>query len=347
MKALSITGVKQIEFVDIEMPEIKNDEVLIRVAYCGICGSDIPRYFEGGVHSFPQVVGHEFSGKIEKVGGDVTSLSEGDRVVAAPLIPKHGPNYWPNGNPSMDSEYSFIGSRQQGAMAEYVAVPAINVVKVPDDLSLDYAALVEPLTVAIHGVDRIPMDRSGEKVAIFGAGTIGLLTIAVLKARGAGEIVCIELNDAKKDTALKMGADIFLNPNRVDINEWVDKNGGFDFVLESAGSPITQKQCLEIANKGGKIIYLGTMERDLNFKAKEFEQILRKELLITGSWMSYSMPFPGYEWKTALMYMSNGTINVGPLITSRWKLEDADKPFTEIVDKDSKEIKVLFKIGDD
>lgn len=345
MKALSITGVEKIEYVDLDIPKIKKDEVLVKVAYCGICGSDIPRYFEGGVHSFPQVVGHEFSGKIEKIGSQVDGLNLGDRVVVAPLIPKHGPEKWPNGNPSMDSEYSFIGSRQQGAMAEYVLVPAKNIVKVPDSLSLDKAALVEPLTVAIHGVDRLPMKKSGQRVLVFGAGTIGLLSISVLKARGAGEIICVELNGEKEEVAKKMGADIFLNPTEVDLMSFINGEGGVDLVIESAGSPVTQKQCLEVARKGGEVIYLGTMERNLEFKAKEFEQILRKELIITGSWMSFSMPFPGYEWSTALKYLSNGSVDVTPLITSRYKLEEAEIAFNKMHEKNSKEIKVLFEIG--
>lgn len=345
MKALSITGVEKIEFVDIDKPKISDNEVLVKVAYCGICGSDIPRYFEGGVHSFPQIVGHEFSGIIEEIGANVDNVKVGDRVVVAPLVPKTDPQTWAGGNPSMATEYSFIGSRQPGAMAEFVAAPCVNIVKIPDNLSLKEAAVVEPLTVAIHGIDRLPMEKSGERVIVYGAGTIGLLTIAALKTRGAGEIICIELNQEKEDIAREMGADIFLNPGEVDVNSWIDKNGGADLVVETAGASITQKQCLEVANKRGKIIYLGTMERDVNFKAKEYEQILRKELLITGSWQSFSMPFPGYEWTAAIKYLSSGQINVKPLITSLYKLEDAKIPFLKLREKNSKEIKVMFEIN--
>lgn len=347
MKALSITGVKKIELIDIDKPKISEDEVLVKVAYCGICGSDIPRYFDGGVHSFPQIVGHEFSGCIEEIGKNVSNVKVGDRVVVAPLVPKTDPQTWAGGNPSMATVYSFIGSRQPGAMAEYVAAPAVNVVKIPDKLSMKEAAIVEPLTVAIHGIDRLPMKRSGERVIVFGAGTIGLLTIAALKTRGAGEVICIELNPEKEEIAKKMGVDIFLNPSKVDVKAWIEENGGVDLVVETAGSPITQKQCLEVASKRGKIIYLGTMERDVNFKAKEYEQILRKELLITGSWQSFSMPFPGYEWTAAINYLSSGQIDVKPMITSLYKLEDAEIPFEKLREKGSKEIKVMFKINDE
>lgn len=345
MKALSITDVKKIELVDIEKPKISENEVLVKVAYCGICGSDIPRYFEGGVHSFPQIVGHEFSGIVHEIGTDVENVEVGDRVVVAPLVPKTDPQTWAGGNPSMSTEYSFIGSRQPGAMAEYVAAPSVNVVKIPDNLSLKEAAVVEPLTVAIHGIDRLPMEKSGERVIVFGAGTIGLLTIAALKTRGAGEVICIELNPEKEEVAKKMGADLFLNPMSVDIESWIERNGGADLVVETAGSPITQKQCLDVANKRGKIIYLGTMERDVNFKSKEYEQILRKELLITGSWQSFSMPFPGYEWTAAINYLSSGKIDVNPIITSSYKLEDAKIPFEKLREEGSKEIKVMFEIN--
>lgn len=345
MKALSITGVKKIELVDIDKPKATENEVLVKVAYCGICGSDIPRYFEGGVHSFPQIVGHEFSGVVEEVGDNVKNVEVGDRVVVAPLVPKTDPQTWAGGNPSMATEYSFIGSRQPGAMAEYVLAPAVNIVKIPDSLPLKEAAVVEPLTVAIHGIDRLPMKKSGEKVIVFGAGTIGLLTIAALKTRGAGKVICIELNPEKEEVAKKMGADLFLNPSEVDIKSWISENGGADLVVETAGSPITQKQCLDVANKRGSIIYLGTMERDVNFEAKEYEQILRKELLITGSWQSFSMPFPGYEWTAAINYLSNGQIDVKPIITSSYKLEDAKIPFEKLKEKGSKEIKVMFEIN--
>lgn len=345
MKALSITGVKKIEYLDIDIPKISDDEVLVKVSYCGICGSDIPRYFEGGVHNFPQIVGHEFSGIIEKVGEKVTNIKKGERVVVAPLVPKNDPQSWAGGNPSMDDDYSFIGSRQPGAMAEYVAVPSRNIVKVPDTLSLKEAALVEPLTVAIHGIDRLPMENSGETAIVFGAGAIGLLAIACLKARGAGKVICIELNDEKEEVAKKMGADFFVNPSKVNLDSWLNKEGRADLVVESAGSPVTQKQCFDVAKKKGKIIYLGTMERDVNFKAKEYEQILRKELIITGSWMSFSMPFPGYEWETALNYMDKGIVDVKPIITSSFKLEDAKIPFLKLKEKGSKEIKVLFEIN--
>lgn len=345
MKALSISGVEQIDYIDVDTPIIKDDEVLIKVSYCGICGSDIPRYFEGGVHSFPQIIGHEFSGIVEKIGTKVKDIKKGERVVVAPLVPKNNPQTWPGGNPSMDDDYSFIGSRQPGAMAEYIAVPYENIVKVPDNLSLKEAALVEPLTVAIHGIDRLPMEKSGETVIVFGAGAIGLLVISCLKTRGAGKVICIELNDKKEEIAKKMGADYFINPLKVNLNSWLDKEGRADLVVESAGSPITQKQCLDVSKKKGKIIYLGTMKRDIEFKAKEYEQILRKELIITGSWMSFSMPFPGYEWETALNYMANGIIDVRPIITSTFKLEDSKIPFLRLKEKGSNEIKVLFEIN--
>ena len=206
MKALVVTDKHKMELQDIPKPEIKPGKVLIKVAYCGICGSDLPRYFEGGVHAFPQVLGHEFSGTVEAIGEGVSTISVGEKVAVAPLVPCGTCENCQKGEPAMCTQYSFIGSREQGAMAEYVVVPEKNCVKVPDTLSLKEAALLEPLTVAIHGIERVRVP-AGAEVLVLGAGTIGLLTVLALRAIGVGKIIVVDLNDKKLTLAKKIGAD--------------------------------------------------------------------------------------------------------------------------------------------
>lgn len=344
MKALTVVDVAKFELQNVDVPTPKENEVLVKVAYCGICGSDLPRYFEGGVHAFPQVLGHEFSGEIVSCGESVVDYTVGEYVVVAPLVPLTNPQTWIGGNPAMAEKYSFIGSRQQGAMAEYVAVPATNLVKVPKGLDLKKAAVVEPLTVAIHGVERVAVS-AGAKVLVFGAGTIGLLTVAVLRARGVGEIISVDLNENKLKVAQEVGADTVINPLVTDLDNYFSSVSLPDVIIETAGSAITQKQAIKYIGKRGKVVYVGTMTRDVNFEPELLELILRKEILLTGAWMSYSMPFPGYEWETALRYLAQGDVNVDPLLTGEFRLEEMERPFELMVEKNSSHIKLMYKVG--
>lgn len=343
MKALTVTGIEKFELRDIPVPEVTEGKVMVEVAYVGICGSDIPRYFEGGVHSFPQVLGHEFSGVITAVGENVAELNIGDRVAVAPLVPCGKCDICQKGEPAMCGNYSFIGSREQGAMAEFVVVPEKNVVKVPENLSLKEAAMLEPLTVAIHGIDRVSL-LSGDEVVVLGAGTIGLLTLVALRSRGVGNITVIDINENKLKLAKTVGADIVVNPLNIDIDAYFNENRKPSVVIETAGSSITQRQAIEIVEKRGSVVYVGTSTRDVVLPPETFEKILRGELLVTGSWMSYSAPFPGYEWEAGLRYMATKAIDVQPLITGLYQLEDLALPFEKMVEKNSKDVKLMYEI---
>lgn len=345
MKALTVVDKETFELREIEKPTVTSGKVLIKVAYAGICGSDIPRYFAGAVHSFPQILGHEFSGIVEEVGENVTRVKRGDRVAVAPLVPCGKCDYCQTGEPAMCTQYSFIGSRESGAMAEYVSVPEVNCIKVPDGLSLKEAALVEPLTVAIHGVDRVHLP-AGSRVMVIGVGTIGLLTLLTLRAKGAGEIIVVDLNDNKLELSKQIGADVLINPLNQPLEQYFSDHELPEIVYETSGSSITQVQAIEFVKKKGKVVYIGTCNKEITFPPKTFEKILRGELEVTGSWMSYSSPFPGYEWEAGLRYMANKTIDVNPLITGEFSLEDKEIPFEKMIEKNSKHVKLLYKIHD-
>ena len=136
-----------------------------------------------------------------------------------------------------------------------------------------------------------------------------------------------------------------INSAKVDLNEYFKTHSLFDAVFETAGNPITQVQAIKYAGKHAKVVFIGKTTRPTTFQYQEFEQILRKELEITGSWLSFSAPFPGYEWHAAIDYLSSGRINTQRLITGIYKLEDKDKPFAVLNDKNSGAIKVMYKIG--
>lgn len=344
MKALVVTDYALLELQDIPKPTVEKGKVLIKIAYCGVCGSDLPRYFEGGVHAYPQILGHEFSGIIEEIGEGITQLKVGDQVAVAPLVPCHGCCNCRKGLPSMCTCYSFIGSREQGAMAEYVCVPEQNCIKIPEGISLKEAALLEPLTVALHSIERVNI-QAGMSVIVYGAGTIGLLTLMSLRARGVGEIMMVDLNQHKLELAKKLGADIVINPTEIDIKTFFKTHELPDVVIETAGSPITQIQAIEYVQRRGKVVYVGTCTQDVKFSPEIFEKLVRYELEVTGSWMSYSAPFPGYEWSAGLRYMATKEIDVTPLITGIYALDDIALPFHEMVKKDTRHIKLLYDMN--
>ncbi|WLR46623.1 galactitol-1-phosphate 5-dehydrogenase [Halobacillus litoralis] len=343
MKALVLEDKQEFSIKQVDKPSISTKEVLIKVAYCGVCGSDLARYFEGKVHNFPLILGHEFSGIVEEVGEAVQSVKNGDRVAIAPLVPCGDCTYCKQGSPALCNEYSFVGSRQDGAMSEYVSVPAQNLLVLPEGVSNKEAALLEPLTVAIHGIERVHV-KGGAEVVVFGAGTIGIMTLLALKARGAGNITVVDINDEKLAVAQRLGAKNTINSSKVDLNEHFSEFTRPEVVFETAGVSQTQVQSVEIVEKLGKVVYIGTASSDVTYPAKVFERILRGEIEITGSWMSYSAPFPGYEWKAALQYIKDGVIDVNPLINHIYHLEQKEVPFDQMRDPENHSIKFLYQL---
>lgn len=342
MKALVVKGISEVEVMELPIPQYKDDEVLIRVKCCGVCGSDIPRALNGGVHQFPIVLGHEFSGEIVETGKNVTKFSVGDKVTAAPLKPCGKCEFCKKGHPAMCTAYGFIGSRENGAMAEYIAVKEENLVYLAKEVTYEEGAMIEPLTVALHGIERVNV-KAGATALIFGAGTIGLLTLQCLKARGVGKVYMVDIVDQKLEVAKKFGAEV-INSLKVNVVDYLNENGRPDVVFENSGSSIAQAQALEVVNKLGKVVYIGTPTRDITLSPEVFEKILRGELIVTGSWMSYSAPFPGYEWTTAAEYIREGKVNLSPLITHKYSLNDGIEPFKKMIDRNDLAIKVMFEI---
>lgn len=342
MKALVVEGVKKLVYKDVPIPVIKENEVLVKVHACGICGSDVPRVRDGGVHSYPIIIGHEFSGEIVEVGSAVTGLVNGMRVTGAPLIPCNHCENCSTGRPAMCTNYSFIGSRQNGAMAEYVAVPAVNIVPIDDTVTYEQAAVIEPITVAIHGVERAGELKSGSTAIVYGCGTIGILTMQILFAKGIERVYVIDLDQGKLDLAKKLGAYQVIDSASVDVPAYFESHGKVDYVFETAGVNILQAQLPLLVKKTGTIVYIGTVPRDVSFKASVFEQILRSELNVTGSWMSYSAPFPGKEWIGAAEYLHSGKVNVDDIITHTFPLSAGYDAFATLFDSSQETLKVMY-----
>ena len=251
MKAGVVHAREDIRYEEIEKPVPKKGQVLIKVKYTGICGSDVPRVNGDACHFFPNVLGHEFSGTVEEVGEDVTSVKPGDRVAGVPLVPCMECEDCQKGNYSLCKHYSFIGSREFGSFAEYVVVPEKNAVKFEDSVSFEQGAFFEPATVALHGLERVDF-KGGKTVAILGGGTIGMFVMQWAKIFGAKEVVVFDISEERLELGKRLGATAGINTLEEDF---MDKamaltgGKGYDYVYETAGNSITIKMAFQLADQ--------------------------------------------------------------------------------------------------
>lgn len=325
MKAGVVHAKNNLRYEDIAKPVPKKGEVLIKVKYTGICGSDVPRVNGDACHFFPNVLGHEFSGVVEELGEGVTSLKVGDRVAGVPLVPCMECDDCKKGNFSLCKHYSFIGSRQYGSFAEYVCVPEINAVKFADNIPFEQAALFEPATIALHGLERVDY-KGGYNVAILGTGPIGMLTAQWAKIFGAKQVVVFDIVPEKLALAKELGADAGINTLDKDFMDQamaLTDGKGFDYIYETAGNTITMKMAFELAANKAQVCFIGTPKKEMTFTVKEWENLNRKEFTLTGSWMSYSAPFPGHEWTDVAHYFATGQLKYDPRMI--WKIVPLSK----------------------
>ena len=310
MKAGVVHGKEDIRYEEIETPKVKKGQVLVKVKYTGICGSDVPRVNQGTAHFVPIVLGHEFSGTIAEVGEGVTSVKKGDHVAGIPLVPCMECEDCQKGNYSLCKNYDFIGSHSFGSYAEYAAVPEKNVVKFSDDVSFEKGAFFEAATVALHGLERTDF-KGGKTVAILGGGTVGMMTMQWAKIFGAKTVVVFDIVDERLQLGMRLGATAGINTKEPDfMKKAMELTGGrgFDYVFETAGNTITMKMAFELAANKADVCFIGTPTKDLTFTVKEWENMNRKEFRLTGSWMSYSAPFPGHEWDLVAHYFGTGEL---------------------------------------
>ena len=269
----------------------------------------------------------------------------GDRVAVSPLVPCGKCEYCKEGYYGLCEDYKIIGTRVNGAMAEYVKVPQDSVLKIPDSLDYETAAGIEPATSAYHGVAKTRIEP-GNSVAVLGCGPIGQFAIQWAKIFGASKIYAFDIFEDKLSLAKKLGATDLINSKNVDPIEKIHELTGLgvDVVIETAGSKYTQEQALSIARKHGRIVYIGISHSELPLKAKSAENILRGELTISGSWNSYTMPYPGQAWWATLDFMSKGDIVFKPMISHKIKLDEVGIYLEKMVKKDINFNKVLIEI---
>lgn len=330
MKAAVLHANEDIRYEEYPTPEVKPGTVKVRVKAVGICGSDIPRVLNNGAHYYPIVLGHEFSGIVEEIGEGVTKIKVGDTVSGAPLLPCMKCGDCQRGNYSLCKHYGFIGSHDQGAFAEYVVMPEANAIPYDPSIPFEVAAMFEPATVSLHGMYCNDYAGGGD-VAIIGGGTIGLFAAQWAHIFGAKRVVVFDLVQERLDLAKRLGADEVVNTSDPDFMakaKALTGGKGYDYVFETAGNPITIQMGFELAANKAHYCCIGTPHKDMTFTPKMWEYMNRKEFKLTGSWMSYSAPFPGKEWELVAHYFATGQLKFDDeLIFQRYPLEEAGKAF--------------------
>ena len=316
MRAVRLFAPKDIRCVEVDVPHIEKDtQVLIKVKSCGVCGSDIPRVMVKGTYHFPTTIGHEFAGQIVDCGDKVkNNLTVGDRVSVMPLIPCGECQYCKVGQSHLCDHYDYYGSRRDGAMAEYVVVESANCLKLPDNVDYEEGSFTDPVSVGLHAVRKCRME-AGKTAAVFGLGAIGFICVQWLRALGCTKVIAVDVADDKLALAKRLGADEVINTKEDDYMEKamaITGGKGYGFVFETAGQVPTMHMAFELAANKAHVCFIGTPHENLTFTPAQWENMNRKEFKLTGSWMSYSAPFPGREWDLTAHYFATGQLKFDP-----------------------------------
>lgn len=343
MKAVRMYAPKDLRLEEVDIPQISSDEVLLKVMAVGICGSDIPRVNKYGAYISPITPGHEFSGQICETGKDIDQFAVGDRVTVPPLMPCLKCEFCDAGHYSLCKDYSYFGSRCDGAFAQYIAVPQANLLKIEDNVSFAAAATADPLANALHVIKRGAF-KEGDSVCVIGAGPIGLYILQYVAAKGASKVIAVDVDEKKLEVASSCGAQVCLNGLDKDIVDQIKQatNGGADLVVDASGVPIAQHNAIMATAKLGRMVLLGISHKGLNLSEEAVNQIMRGEQTVTGSWNSFSKPFPGWEWTHGVQSMADGIIDAEKIITHKLRLEDVSETFKKIDNKEMFYNKILF-----
>lgn len=313
MKAQVLYGVNQLKYEEnYKEPKIKKGEVLVKVKACGICGSDLDRVLKNGTYHFPTIIGHEFSGEVVKTADKENEKWLGKRVSIFPLIPCKKCVSCLKGDYQLCENYNYLGSRCDGGFAEYVSVPVWNLLEIPDGITFEVAAMLEPSSVALHALKKAG-NLFGKKVLITGSGTIASILAQLSVAGGASKTV-IAARNKEKLLYIKERAD-------VDVCPLDSLNEVFDVVVEGTGVSSVIEIAINSTVRQGIVVLLGNPSDDINLKKKNFWQILRKELSLVGTWNSSFGIIGKNDWLDVFCLLKKRKINLDPLITHRLNLE--------------------------
>ena len=314
---------------DLPVPEMQDTEVLVRVRACGICGSDVHGYDgSSGRRIPPLVMGHEAAGVIESVGQRVEEFKRGDRVTFDSTVYCGTCDFCQRGEVNLCDHRMVLGVscgdyRRHGAFAEYVAVPARILYKLPDSLPFEHAALIEALAVALHAVRR-KIPREDEAVLVIGCGMIGLLVIQVLRARGIQRVIAVDIDARRRATAAASGAPWTIDGNDPDLIASIRSltNGrGADLALEAVGKTETIQAAMRGVRKGGTVTVIGNIAPRVELPLQE---LVARELSLLGSCSSSG------EYPDGIQLMARGAIDVSPLISATAPLAEGPTWFERL-----------------
>ncbi len=345
MKAMRLHAINQFTYDDVEKPVPKGEEILVKVAACGICGSDIPRVYELGTRVYPVTLGHEFSGTVVEVGNPEDRHLVGKTAAVFPLIPCMECAYCKTGNYAQCANYNYLGSRSDGGFAEYCLVPSKwhLVFSGNPDVSKADLSLVEPATVAQHAIRKSKM-QAGDTVMVLGAGPIGIMTARWADIFGAKKVVLVEISGEKAAFARKRGFSV-IESNKEDCQtKMLEITGGrgADVVIEGTGSSNGLNTAVECVRTFGSIVLLGNPHQDTTLKLANHSDILRKELVLTGVWNSYYLSIPINEWKYTVDMLGEGRLLVSDLITHRSDLKSLKALFDQIYNREVTICKAIY-----
>ncbi len=349
MRAVVLTANQKMNLQKIPLPKLDDNSCRIKIKNVGVCSSDIARGFGGSAYFYPLIMGHEISGQIVEIGKKIKNFFINDAVVIFPLLPCFKCEACEREIYAQCHDYSYYGSRCNGAYAEYIDVKEWNLLKIPEGIEYVDAASVEPLGVVLHAIKRTNISND-KKIAIIGAGFLGLLMAQIIKLKFPEcQVTIFDRNQFKLDIAKKYSKYSLLLKNQNDWDGYIKLEGEdeFDIVVEASGVAQNFVNAIKITAHGGSTLWMGNVNNDVEISKKTISSVLRKEMTIIGTWNSEYNPKKYDDWKEALDLIKQG-VRPSQLVTHFISLEEIPQTLLKIYNhKEGKErfdsIKVMVK----
>ncbi|MGC2450041.1 MAG: galactitol-1-phosphate 5-dehydrogenase [Candidatus Sulfotelmatobacter sp.] len=338
MKALLLSEYRKLEFIDLPTPEPAQDEVLIRVAACGICGSDVHGYDGSSGRRIPPIVmGHEAAGTVAAVGERVEGISAGDRVTVDSTVYCGDCPNCRRGDINLCDQREVLGVscgdyRRAGAFAELVVVPARIVHRLPDNLPFAEAAMLEAVAVALHAVSLAPV-HSGDTALVIGAGTIGLLLQQALRVAGCQRVFVTDVDPTRLKLSLELGATATFAADDLPQNIAHHTEAGVDIAIEAVGKSETVNSAIDSVRKGGTVVLVGNIAPQITLP---LQTVVTRQVRLQGSCASAG------EYPRAIQLLSTGAIRVKPLITAVAPLAEGPAWFERLYAREPNLMKVVL-----
>ncbi|CUH94953.1 hypothetical protein P22_1022 [Propionispora sp. 2/2-37] len=345
MKAAVYYGPKDIRIEEREIPQIGAGDVLVRVQYCAICGTDVRIYNYGQANVVPpRITGHELTGIIEKVGSQVKNYQTGDKIVLVPIMPCGTCEFCLKGKSNLCDHVSTFGYTLDGGFAEYIKIPenAVkrgNVIKLTDDADLLGTSITEPLSCVINGQEYLDIGL-GDTVLVIGAGTIGAMHVSLAKARGAAKVILADIEQARLELSGKCGADYLVNSKTSDLIAEVmriTEGKGVDIAITACSVPVAQEQALQLVRKAGKVSFFAGLPKGNSVNALDMNIVHYKEISVFGAYGSTIA-----QNMKAYQLLSNKIIDAGKIITHVLPLEQLTDGFEMV--KKGQGLKIAIKL---